>query len=208
MPQYKISYAGNPDCTKRVTADNPERAAYLFFCNSPKKTTIIVKKGLTGEDVYSPDNLATRFPDVIDILQSMNKGELEIPKSQKSEMHPDSFVEDAEAETRYGALRFVSGFYCLLAILSVIAGAGMFVIGFSQFDTYRGNVLYGSTMIINGFLFGIVGCVTSLAITEGIKLFIDLEYNSRTTTKLLTQILHKINTLEKHNGTNRDDAHR
>ena len=75
---------------------------------------------------------------------------------------------------RYPALRFISGLYRILAWLIGIATAIVFLYMLSQGQ--MGIPIGIGVLIGGGILF-----VTFLAIAEGIKVFIDIEHNTRIT---------------------------
>gem|GEM_PF-6081111 len=75
-------------------------------------------------------------------------------------------------ERSYPALSFISGLYKFLAFLTAAGGA---LIAFNG----RGIEAF------MGFVGGAIGCVTLLAFSELLKLFIHIEENTRKTSNLL-----------------------
>ena len=77
--------------------------------------------------------------------------------------------------SRYPALQTLSMIYRILAYVTGIVAVIIVILGLATIE--RG----GAALIIWGILGGIVGVVTNLAIAEGIKVFIDIEANTRNT---------------------------
>jgi|AP45_3_1055517.scaffolds.fasta_scaffold397624_1 hypothetical protein len=97
-------------------------------------------------------------------------------ESSKDSMNPIS-------ESKYPALRTISGFYQFLAI---IIGIG------SALGLLYGIKAAGTTIIIYALIMGLMGVITLLAISEGIKLFIQIEDNTNKQNSLLTKLIDKI----------------
>ncbi|MEO8146855.1 MAG: hypothetical protein ABI723_04410 [Bacteroidia bacterium] len=107
-------------------------------------------------------------------------------ETQKRNLHSD--YEEVKIETgineeiqklktsvvseRYPTLRFISGVYRFLALLVIIATAIILFYGLKVGT--NGLVFSIGVIVIGGILF-----VTSLAAAEGIKVFIDIEHNTR-----------------------------
>ena len=87
------------------------------------------------------------------------------------------------SESKYPALRTISGFYQFLAI---IIGIG------SALGLLYGIKAAGTTIIIYALIMGLMGVITLLAISEGIKLFIQIEDNTNKQNSLLTKLIDKI----------------
>ena len=81
------------------------------------------------------------------------------------------------SSTRYAALRIVVGIYRILAFLVGIAAIIVIAIGIRSIDRGDEGILF----IIGGILGGLVGVVTALAAAEGIRVFLDIEENTRNT---------------------------
>lgn len=77
--------------------------------------------------------------------------------------------------SRYPALQILSVIYRIFACVTGIAAMIIIVVGIATIK--RGSAAF----IIWGIVGGIVGVVTNLAIAEGIKVFIDIEENTRST---------------------------
>ena len=98
-----------------------------------------------------------------------------------------------EVNTRYPALRTISKVYEVLAIIVIIAAIGVFIYGIvlQGDDYYSSEQATGVSLIITSIIFGILGFISLLAVSEIIKLFIDLEENSRKHISLLKKIFNK-----------------
>lgn len=81
----------------------------------------------------------------------------------------------SESASRYPALQTLSVIYRILAYVTGAVAVTIAIMGIATFE--RGGV----ALIIGGLLGGFVGVVTNLAIAEGIKVFIDIEDNTRNT---------------------------
>jgi hypothetical protein len=81
---------------------------------------------------------------------------------------------------RYPALRTIAGFYRILAIAVFLAALVGIVYAISYWKEREGQfiILYLSSA------FGLFGTVTTLAVAETIKVFIDIEENTRKTVEL------------------------
>lgn len=77
--------------------------------------------------------------------------------------------------SRYPALKTLSVIYRILAYVTGIAAVIIAILGIAKIEEG------GAALIIWGVLGGFVGVVTNLAIAEGIKVFIDIEENTRNT---------------------------
>lgn len=93
---------------------------------------------------------------------------------------------------KYPALQTLSGVYRVLAWLAGISSIIVIVYGLSMLNNFRTKSA-GIDLIIQGLIYGVLGVILCLAISQGIKLFIDLEYNTRVQNRLLTDLLEKIN---------------
>lgn len=94
-------------------------------------------------------------------------------------------------ETKYPALLVISGIYKALAKIAGIVACIAILYGLIQLPGYDSERAMGISIIISSLIFGIVGIISFLAISEIIKLFIDLEDNSRKQIDLLKNILEK-----------------
>jgi hypothetical protein len=94
-------------------------------------------------------------------------------------------------EFQYPALRIISGIYKVLAIIIGIAASIAFIYGLTRLEGgYRARA-EGTSIIISSLISGTIGVIALLAISELIKLFIDLESNSRVQINLLKKILNR-----------------
>ena len=90
---------------------------------------------------------------------------------------------DTLNENKYPALRFISGFYramaYLVAIFSIVVPVIIFIKGLQYNDT--SNFVAGFTTATAIYLFGggLIAATLLFAISEGIMVFIDIEYNTR-----------------------------
>lgn len=95
-------------------------------------------------------------------------------------------------ETRYPTLRVISGIFRVLAVLAAIAGIIGALIGMVQMfgDTYGASAT-GGVIVLVSLLYGGLGCIYFFAVSEGIRVFIDIEVNTRVTNELLGKLLDK-----------------
>lgn len=95
-------------------------------------------------------------------------------------------------ETRYPALRVISGIFKVLAVLAAIAGIIGALIGLMQMSgNSYGATATGGMIVVISLLYGGLACVYFFAVSEGIRVFLDLEVNTRLTNELLTRLLNK-----------------
>jgi len=92
---------------------------------------------------------------------------------------------NSEASTRYPALLLVARIYRILAIVTGIAALIVVTIGMQVID--RGGIF----LVLGGVLGGLIGVVTNLAIAECIKVFLDIEANTRNGYYCLWNYLNK-----------------
>jgi hypothetical protein len=98
----------------------------------------------------------------------------------------------ASEETKYLALRVISVIYKVIAIIIGIGAFIALIYGMTKLGASSHRVrAAGTSLIFSSLLTGIVGVIGSLAIAEIIKLFIDLEQNSRQQITLLTRLFDK-----------------
>ncbi|HET6975254.1 MAG TPA: zinc ribbon domain-containing protein [Pyrinomonadaceae bacterium] len=100
--------------------------------------------------------------------------------------------ENPVVETRYPALRGISVILRVLAVLAAIAGLIGALVGLIQMlgNTY-GAPAAGGLIVLVSLLYGGLGCLYALAISEGITVFIDIEANTRLTNNLLRKLLDR-----------------
>ena len=95
-------------------------------------------------------------------------------------------------QTRYPALRVISGILKVLAVLAAIAGVIGSLVGLIQmFGNTYGAPAAGGLLVLASLLYGGLACLYALAISEGINVFIDIEANTRLTNNLLRKLLDK-----------------
>jgi len=115
---------------------------------------------------------------------------LEVKSESETKESPQTLI-SASDEMKYPALRVISGIYKAIAIIVGIGALIALFYGLSQLDGgYRARAT-GTSIIISSLISGIIGVIAFLAISEIIKLFIDLEENSRKQIALLNKILDK-----------------
>ena len=114
------------------------------------------------------------------------------PKEEEAEIVPES-MDSTEVNTRYTALRTISKVYKVLAIIVIIAAFGVLIYGIvlQGDDYYRTEHATGISLIFTSLIFGAFGYISLLAVSEILKLYIDLEENSRKHISLLKKILNK-----------------
>ncbi|MCP5107983.1 MAG: hypothetical protein GY950_31630 [bacterium] len=114
---------------------------------------------------------------VTDILDKQKEREGEVVKRQ-------------EVTEDYPALYTLSRFYRILAwVIAVVAGIG--IIGFLGTIFIKGEILMGiAGILLTGVMFGLMILFT-LSFSEGIKLFIQMELNTKKQTVLLSKLLEK-----------------
>jgi predicted Zn-ribbon and HTH transcriptional regulator len=95
-------------------------------------------------------------------------------------------------QTKYPALRVIAVIFKVLAVLAGIAGLIGALVGLSQmFGNINGAPAAGGVIVLVSLLYGGLGCLYALAISEGINVFIDIEANTRLTNKLLRNLLDR-----------------
>lgn len=81
---------------------------------------------------------------------------------------------------RYPALRVISSIYRILAVFTGIAAIIVVIIGVGRLDD-RHSSSEGLLLILVGIGGGFFGVITSLAAAEAIRVFLDIEENTRNT---------------------------
>lgn len=211
MNTYNVFYFRDSDHPKKISAENAIEAAYIFFCEQPENKDIVVHKGVLASKIINPKQITEKYPDILDRLGEDFFVEKVVDKKADSESEGksygklrsvyDKFIslpEELNLESKYGALRFISRLYLILSYLSVAAGSITFLIGLIKLfglNRYSSSVeeMIVKTMIFGGIVLAAVGFITFLALSEGIKLFIDIEENTRTSNKLFSQLLESFN---------------
>jgi len=112
----------------------------------------------------------------VDGLELAN-GRSRPPTTQRTmpEASEDGTPSKPAPASRYPALQTLSVIYRILAYVTGTVALITAIWGIATIE--RGGV----ALIIGGLLGGIVGVITNLAIAEGIKVFIDIEENTRNT---------------------------
>jgi hypothetical protein len=87
----------------------------------------------------------------------------------KKDIEEEGFYKN---KPKYPALRFISSMYKLLAFLIGIVAVVIGILSMSGFDA---NYPLGFGIILGG----LIGLITMLAMSEGIKVFLDIEENTR-----------------------------
>lgn len=114
----------------------------------------------------------------------------EVKSESEAKESPQAAISTSD-ETKYPALKVISGIYKAIAILVGIGAFIALAYGMNQLETgYRAKAI-GTILIVSSLISGIIGVIAFLAISEIIKLFIDLEENSRKQIALLNKILDK-----------------
>lgn len=95
-------------------------------------------------------------------------------------------------ENKYPALRVIAVIFKVLAVLIAIGGLIGALAGLVQMsgNTY-GAAATGGMILLISLLYGGLGCIYMFAVSEGIRVFIDIEGNSRLTNELLRKLLDK-----------------
>jgi hypothetical protein len=95
-------------------------------------------------------------------------------------------------ENRYPALRVISVIFKVLAILAAVFGAIGALVGLVQMagDGY-GAAYAGGFIVLVSLIYGGLLCIYMFAASEAIKVFIDIEGNTRLTNDLLRKLLEK-----------------
>jgi Zn finger protein HypA/HybF involved in hydrogenase expression len=95
-------------------------------------------------------------------------------------------------QNKYPALQIISTIFKVLAVIAAIAGLIGALVGLGEMagNTY-GATAAGGVIVLVSLLYGGLGCIYMLAISEGIRVFIDIEANTNLTNKLLRKLLDK-----------------
>jgi hypothetical protein len=95
-------------------------------------------------------------------------------------------------ENKYPALRVISVIFKVLAVLAAIVGLIGALVGFVQMagNTY-GAAAAGGLIVLVSLLYGGLLCIYMFAVSEAIRVFIDIEGNTRLTNELLRKLLEK-----------------
>lgn len=90
----------------------------------------------------------------------------------------ESDSQEIREKIRYPALRVIAGIYRGIAVLAGIAAIVILFIGFMKLDSY-GDEAFGLMLILGSIFGGAITVITCLATAEGIKVFLDIEENTR-----------------------------
>jgi len=168
--------------------------ALKFKCNHCN-TEIISKFLKVGEEAKcnSCGNVTTIPEDAEGISESQLKEDHTISDAfngNESKSAPSkSNVE--KPKSKYPALNTISGIYQFLAILVGIASVIGLFYGFNLMSQYGGKPA-GIGIVVYALIAGLLGVISLLAISEGIKLFISIENNTSEQNKLLDKLINKI----------------
>ncbi|NOZ60346.1 MAG: zinc ribbon domain-containing protein [Calditrichaeota bacterium] len=109
-----------------------------------------------------------------------------------SEIEEEKIESSSENDgQKYPALRTISGIYKVLAWITGIGAVITLFYGFTLLGKGYSAKTTGISLITSSLIMGILGVIAFLAISEGIKLFIDIESNSREQISLLNKMLEK-----------------
>ena len=100
-------------------------------------------------------------------------------------------LDEVSEETKYPALAIISVIYRVLAIVAAVVAFIVLAYGVWVSTRAYGAKAAGMVLVIYSLVFGILGVIAFLAISEIIKLFIDLENNSRKQITLLGKLLDR-----------------
>lgn len=120
---------------------------------------------------YQPEAIDAAHKEIQKRKIDVKKKSIE-PKEVETESNHSN---EEETGIRYPALRFISGFYKILAYLVVIIAVIAIIISFASDSPSLGVLEILIALIGGGFLF-----ISFLAASEIIKVFIDIEHNTRT----------------------------
>jgi hypothetical protein len=100
------------------------------------------------------------------------------PDYQNPELQPPAAPLSMEQPSdRYPMLRFLSGLFNILAAIAGVAALITVAFGLSQVG--QGQGIPGWFLIFGGIAGGLSGVATNIAIAECIRLFLDIERNTR-----------------------------
>ena len=95
-------------------------------------------------------------------------------------------------ENRYPALRVISGIFKVLAVLAAVFGLIGALVGLVQMaGNAYGAAAAGGLIVLVSLLYGGLLCIYMFAVSEAIKVFVDIESNTRVTNDLLRKLLEK-----------------
>ena len=115
-----------------------------------------------------------------------------LPPEQQAALQEESrdFKREREEGKPYPVLRTIAVIYKILAVLSVIGGFIGFVVGIVLFASGDFDKAWAVAAI--SIFYGTMGLISSLAISEGIGLLLEVENNSRINRKLITSLLNNL----------------
>lgn len=96
-------------------------------------------------------------------------------------------------ENKYPALRIISVIFKVLAVLAAIVGLIGALVGLAQMtgNAYGAAPAAGGLIVLVSLLYGGLLCIYMFAVSEAIRVFIDIEGNTRLTNELLRKLLEK-----------------
>ena len=103
-----------------------------------------------------------------------------MPSEADSFLGVKSNNQEPALSQRYPALRAIGSVYRILAVLTGIIAVIIIIIGVRQSDADRG-IAVGMPLILGGLVGGSVGVISNLAVAEIIRVFLDIEENTRNT---------------------------
>lgn len=118
----------------------------------------------------------------IHVAEEKAKAETIAPdhNQQTTTNHQRVSIDHESAQKKYPALRFISGVYRFFAWVSLLLSIGTFFYTLSEGKQTETPFGYLGTLIAFGILLGgLFVFISLLAIAEAIKLFIDMEHNTR-----------------------------
>jgi hypothetical protein len=116
----------------------------------------------------------------------------DISEVDDSAVEENAGSENLGVQTKYPALRVISVIFKVIAVLAAIAGLIGALLGLIQiFGNTNGAPATGGVIVLVSLLYGGLGCLYSLAMSEGINVVMDIEANTRLTNNLLRRLLDK-----------------
>ena len=153
-------------------------------------STIIEKMNATSsvelQAIYDEKNYDLWSPEAFEairrILDERAQSGYEPTQKKNSNNGKTSYAKNTISVRAYPALRIVISFYWCIALFVGITAVAFIFVGFAQ-----GNL--GITIL--ALLGGLIGVITCIAAAEAIKVFLDIEDNTRRSTDLLKQIVNE-----------------
>ena len=114
---------------------------------------------------------------------------LELKSETDPQPTPETQPEKNGKLKGYPALLVISAIYTGLAWLVAIAALIAVIVGFSTLGKTSLFYPQGEGLLIMAFSYGLFGILGCLAVSKGIRLFIDMATNSQKQVQLLTRLL-------------------